>query len=116
MNHEIWSYSDQDVFLRGAKLVICLPSVRCSFMKRYPRVCVPPKIIIKPVIPSLTSSSSEVVGPALLLGPQRGVVASGVGLELHLVGIDNLAAAVLALYWVGRSAMRNDAMQCKSIR
>ena len=41
---------------------------------------------------------SEVVWPALLVGPCRGVVAGGVGLELGLVGVDDLAAAVLALY------------------
>ncbi len=60
--------------------------------------------------------SREVVWPALLLRPQCSVVASGMGLELRLVGVDDFAAAVLALYWVGRSAMRSDAMQCRSIR
>jgi hypothetical protein len=39
----------------------------------------------------------EVVGPALLLGPQLLVVAQGVGLELDFVRVDDLAAAVLAL-------------------
>ena len=39
----------------------------------------------------------EIVGPALLLGPQLGIVCRGVNLELELVGVDNLLAAVLAL-------------------
>jgi hypothetical protein len=46
------------------------------------------------VIPALRS---KVVGPALLLGPIGLIVAQGMGLELRLVRVDNLAAAVLAL-------------------
>ena len=40
----------------------------------------------------------KVVRPALLLGPQGLVVALSMGLELDLVGVHDLAAAVLALY------------------
>lgn len=39
----------------------------------------------------------EIIGPALLLGPQLSIVSFGVDLELELVGVDNLLAAVLAL-------------------
>lgn len=46
--------------------------------------------------PSL-SSRREVVGPALLLWPQFRVVRLGVVLELDLVGVDDLLAAVGAL-------------------
>lgn len=59
---------------------------------------VPPLIVVLPTIPSPRYNPSEVVWPALLLGPRRGVVAGGMGLELRLVGVDDLAAAVLALY------------------
>ena len=45
----------------------------------------------------MATSLLEVVGPALLLGPQLGVVRLGVRLELNLVGVDDLLAAVLAL-------------------
>ena len=61
-------------------------------------MCVPPLIVVQPTIPSPRQNPSEVVWPALLLGPRRGVVAGGMGLELRLVGVDDLAAAVLALY------------------
>lgn len=43
------------------------------------------------------ASLLEVVRPALLLGPQLGVVRLSMCLELNLVGVDNLLAAVLAL-------------------
>jgi hypothetical protein len=79
----------------------------------YPRLCA--SACSQASYSKLDLSRSEIVGPALLLGPCCSIVASGVGLELRLVGVDNLAAAVLALYRVGRSAMRNDAVQCKSI-
>jgi len=41
--------------------------------------------------------SRVIVGPALLLGPESRVVACGMGLELRLVRVHNLAATVLAL-------------------
>lgn len=39
----------------------------------------------------------EVIGPALLLGPQLGIVCGGVHLKLELVRVHNLLATVLAL-------------------
>lgn len=45
----------------------------------------------------LRLGGGEVVGPALLLGPELLVVRQGVRLELDLVGVDDLAAAVGAL-------------------
>lgn len=41
---------------------------------------------------------SKVIRPALLLGPQRRVVAGCMRLELLFVGVDDLAATVLALH------------------
>ena len=46
---------------------------------------------------SLSLPSLEIVRPALLLGPQSGIVLGGVGFELGCVRADNLLAAVLAL-------------------
>jgi hypothetical protein len=68
------------------------------------------RIVLPPVsfqhkgpCPALSASSArhsfEVVGPTPLLGPVA-VVALGVRLELHFVGVDDLAAAVLALQYV----------------
>lgn len=44
--------------------------------------------------------SSEVIWPALLLGPQCLVVARCVCLKLRLIRVYDLAATVLALYHV----------------
>jgi hypothetical protein len=46
--------------------------------------------------------AGEVVGPALLLGPQFRIVLGGMVLELDFVRADDLLAAVLAL-WLCRS-------------
>jgi hypothetical protein len=56
-------------------------------------------LLLSPVsaFPVGNAPHSKVVGPALLLGPVGLIVAQGVGLELRLVRVDNLAAAVLAL-------------------
>lgn len=43
------------------------------------------------------SHLGEIVGPALLLGPELRVMSLGVHLKLELVGVDNLFPAVLAL-------------------
>lgn len=47
------------------------------------------------------SQNSEDAGPALLLGPVLGVVCSSVVNQLDGVGLDQLLAAVLALFWGG---------------
>lgn len=46
----------------------------------------------------LAGNLLEIIGPALLLGPELLVVSVCVVLELDLVGVDNLLAAVLALH------------------
>jgi hypothetical protein len=47
--------------------------------------------------PGVSSPLLEVVGPALLLGPQFRIVLGGMILELDFVRADDLLAAVLAL-------------------